>query len=171
MSRHPKSQWKESIAAVKDQVRTGTGFGELPFPNEETRESNVEVALKISYDDLTPQVQAHFRALGAFALDASFGTAAAAGMWSCTEEEALGQLTDFYERGLLTARADERWQQHSLLRAYALALLTRANETATARERHAAVHREMMREADDKQKLLCDASRLRATATRVCLGD
>jgi hypothetical protein len=63
----------------------------------------------------------------------------------------LGGLTDFYERGLLSAREDERWQQHLILHAYALALLRRAGAEDAARRAHAEAFLSAMREADDKQ--------------------
>ena len=151
LDRLQKSQWKRAVSEIARQVREGSGFGDIQMPGDEEKESRVEAALKFSYDDLTEIGRTRFRALGAFAADASFRTQATAGIWDCAEDDARGQLTDFYERGLLTARDDERWQQHLLLRDYALALLNRAGETNTARERHAAIHLAFMREADDKQ--------------------
>ena len=137
---------------MERQVREGSGFGELRLPGEEETESRVEAALYVSYADLNEAAQARFCTLGAFAPDAGFRAEAAAGVWDCPVDEAHGQLTIFFERGLLKRLEDERWQQHSLLRAYALALLRRVGEEDGGRERHAAVYLALMRDADDRQQ-------------------
>ncbi len=152
LDRLSRSQWPAAVAEMERQVREGSGFGELRLPGDEETESRVEAALYVSYADLPEAAQARFRALGAFAPDDSFRAEAAAGVWDCPVDQAHGQLTIFFERGLLKRLEDERWQQHSLLRAYALALLRRAGEEDAGRERHAAVHLALMRDADDRQQ-------------------
>jgi len=164
VGRRPKSQWQSSIERIGREVRDGIGFGELPFEGEAERESRIEIALKISYDDLADSAKQRFRALGAFAPDARWSTGAAAGLWSCENDNALGQLTDLYERGLLDAYEDERWKQHPVLRDYALALLRQANEEEATRQKHAAMFAATMRQADDEQKyyvMLPDYAQLR----------
>ncbi len=164
LSRWQKSRWKEKVTALGRLVRAGEAFGELPFPGEEERVSEVEAALKFSYDEMDERAQTRFRALGAFAPDASFRTEFAAALWKCPNDEALGLLTDFCERGLLSAQEHERWQQHLILHAYALALLRRAGEEDATRRAHAETFLSAMREMDDKQvyyRMLPDYAQLR----------
>jgi len=86
--------------------------------------------------------------LGAFAPDAEFSGEAAVGLWGCAVDEAIAQLITFVERGLLTQVASSedydstriRWQQHSLLRAYALALLREQGEEKVQRRVHATIY-------------------------------
>ncbi|MBI3243968.1 MAG: hypothetical protein HYZ49_16930 [Chloroflexi bacterium] len=179
LDRLGRAGWPKAVEAMTRQVREGSGFGELTLPGDEVQVSAVEVALKFSYDDLTDVARERFRKLGAFAPDASFRVEAAAGLWDCPLEEAEGQLAVLVERGLLTrieslpspdrtlseaersrrggqetrqrTGGEARFQQHSLLRAYALALLRRASEEDAARERHATVHNALMGDADDRQ--------------------
>ncbi|MEK7326180.1 MAG: NB-ARC domain-containing protein, partial [Chloroflexota bacterium] len=167
LDRRARSQWPGAVAALARQVQEGTGFGELNFPGEEVRVNEVEAALKTSYDDLTEAARVRFRLLGAFAPDASFNLAVAP-MWNCESGEAEGQLTAFAEAGLLARiESDQggvRWQQHSLLRAYALALLRRSDEEADARERHARTYLNFMHALDEAQqfyRLLPDYAQLK----------
>jgi hypothetical protein len=158
LHRWEKSRWQAKVAELAQRVREGEAFGELPFPGEETRVSEVEAALKWSYDELAPRAQARFRLLGAFAPDASFRAEFAAMLWECSDDEAFGTLTDFAERGLVsrdespTRLHPSRWQQHILLRAYALALLRRAGEEDAAHRHHAEIFSSAMRKADDEQR-------------------
>ncbi len=158
LHRWEKSRWQAKVAELAQRVRAGEAFGELPFPGEEERVSEVEAALKWSYDELAPRAQARFRLLGAFAPDASFRAEFAAALWGCSDDEALGALTDFAERGLVsrdespTRLHASRWQQHILLRAYALALLRRAGEEDAAHRHHATIFARAMRKADDEQR-------------------
>jgi tetratricopeptide (TPR) repeat protein len=154
--RRSRADWPGVVQQIIQRVREGGGFGELPFPGqEEQRVKAVEATLVTSYDDLSETAHGRFRTLGAFAPDASFRIEAAALMWKCSPEEAEGQLVDFAERGLLNRLESEateaRWQQHSLLRAYALALLRRTNEDDEARKSHASAYNSLMRAADDQQ--------------------
>ena len=48
--------------------------------------------------------------------------------------------------------AGDRWRQHALLRAYALALLRREGEREAGRSAHAAWYAGQMRAADDEQR-------------------
>jgi hypothetical protein len=168
LHRWEKSRWQAKVAELAQRVREGEAFGELPFPGEETRVSEVEAALKWSYDELAPRAQARFRLLGAFAPEASFRAEFAAMLWECSADEAFGTLTDFAERGLVNeeqatqvaatntsrpaATRAPRWQQHILLRAYALALLRRAGEEDAAHRHHAEIFSSAMRKADDEQR-------------------
>ncbi len=149
-------------------VIAGRAFPDLPFEDEE-RVPEVESVLLPSYDDLKPRAQYRFRTLGAFAPDASFSAEFAAALWECSTDEAHAQLTAFYDGGLLDLSSEQakekadspllqgegtgvRWQQHLLLRDYALALLRQAGEEETTRRKHAEIFAQAMREAEDKQK-------------------
>jgi len=147
---------------MAQQVRTGTGFGELELPGDEPHVHEVEAALAFSYNDLDDMLQARWRLLGAFAPDASFRLEAAALVWECSKEEADDSLTALAERGLVSdltpiTHANEadttsvRWQQHSLLRAYALGLLRRESQEMASRAAHARAYNTLMRETDDRQ--------------------
>jgi hypothetical protein len=156
LGRIPPNQWQRYAEETDRAVVEGTVFANLPVP-EEQRDRSVEAVLARSYDDLDEAARARFRQLGAFAPEASFRVEGTAGVWECSTEDAWEQLTAFTDQGLLQHvvvpdEPDEpRWQQHGLLRAYALALLRERNEADAARMRHAAVHLVLMREADDKQ--------------------
>ncbi|MEP0803920.1 MAG: TIR domain-containing protein, partial [Chloroflexota bacterium] len=164
----PRGRWSSAVEEIARRVRAGSGFGNLPLPGEEEGESRVEAALAYSYEDLTPDLRRRFRFLGAFAPDAEFSPAAAAGVWELeTPEAAEDLLAAFVERGLATftpapissskgtpeggGEKGARARQHTLLRAYALALLRRANEEETARHLHARTYLALMQEANDRQ--------------------
>jgi len=155
LNRLGRERWQGAVEEIARQVRQGSGFGELRLPGDEQAENRVEAALFCSYDDLPPEAQARFRWLGACAADASFQELAAAMLWECPLEEAQDQLAVFQERALVTRLESEsgpsRWQQHTLLRAYALALAGRAAEEQEGRRRQAAAHLALMRDADDRQ--------------------
>ena len=153
LDRLPKTRWADAAQAMAQQVREGTGFGELYLPGDEPRVSEAEAALKFSYDDLNEPARARFRSLGAFAPDGWFSVDAAAGLWDCQPTEAEPQLQAFTERGLLGPLSEgELWRQHSLLRAYALGMLRRAQEEDIGRRRQAAVYLALMGTADDAQR-------------------
>ncbi len=155
LARLPRERWIASVKEMERQVREGSGFGELHLPGDEATESRVEAALSVSYNDLKAEIKTRFRRLGAFAPDGSFPTNAAAEVWSCSSEEAEDQLTVFVELGLLSRQDDKnsrsRWQQHTLLRAYALALLRKEGEEDATRNLHVQAYNELMRDADDRQ--------------------
>jgi hypothetical protein len=150
----PPAGWRTFADQVAANVREGTVFDDLSVPDEQ-RERSVEAVLARSYQALTAPHQARFRALGAFAPSASFRTEAAAAVWECEVGEAWRQLNAFADLGLLRRLDDEhdetRWDQHGLLRAYALALLREAGEEQAARARQAAGYLALMREADERQ--------------------
>jgi hypothetical protein len=155
LARRDRKRWETAIEEMARQVREGSGFGELHLPGDEEIESRVEAALFTSYSQLKPPIQARFRRLGAFAPDGSFRLESVAGLWKLSPEEAEDQLSVFVELGLLNqleeTNPETRWQQHSLLRAYALALLRRESEEHDTRKEHALIHNELIRSADDRQ--------------------
>ncbi|GAB4459713.1 MAG: hypothetical protein Kow0070_15050 [Anaerolineales bacterium] len=165
LARLPHNRWKAAVEEMEPQVREGSGFGELRLTEDEEKEERVEAALAFSYYDLKPETQKRFRSLGAFAPDASFGAEAAAGVWKLDSvEDAENQLTALLELGLLGyapqshhigrgagGEGAPRWQQHAILRAYALALLKKEGEEESARNTHAQTYNELMRQADNRQ--------------------
>jgi tetratricopeptide (TPR) repeat protein len=163
LDRLPRAQWPDAVESIARHLRAGTGFGEprLPgdgeprLPGDEEAPSPVEASLQFSYDDIDDLGQKRFRALGAFAPDASFRTGAAALVWDCPPDEAQAQLSAFAEHSLLTRLEDEqgtvRWQQHTLIRTFALMLLLRADEEQMRREQHATIHFAAIREEDSRQ--------------------
>jgi len=166
LDRLVRTQWPEAAGAIARQVAAGSGFGELSLPGDEVTEGRLEAALYFSYAALPELGQSRFRTLGAFAPDADLQAAVVARVWGCEPSESLGQLTAFYERSLLTRTPTAnlpRWYQHSLLRAYALALLCREGEEQIARAAHATVYLDLIRRADQEQRhyeLLTDYTQL-----------
>ena len=129
----------QAIDALLEQVGNGAGFGDLPQLDQRDRQNAVEVALKFSYDDigesvpLGPDYQRRFRALGALgAPQASFGTATAAALWSDELDATAEYLDVLRDRSLVTQIDDEQWALHTLIHAYAHALLLRGGEREPA---------------------------------------
>jgi tetratricopeptide (TPR) repeat protein/protein-arginine kinase activator protein McsA len=157
-------RWREQVNRLLDHIRSGQGFERLALPDSE-RNQNVEAVLAYSYDRMDDTARARFRMLGAFAPEATFGSAAVAALWQCDVEQADEMLSAFAGAALLEAGGgDGRWRQHSLLRGYALALLRREGEHEAAAARHAAFYAAAMRTADDAQRfyeVLGDYAQLR----------
>jgi tetratricopeptide (TPR) repeat protein/protein-arginine kinase activator protein McsA len=157
-------RWREQVDRLLSHIRSGQGFERLALPDSE-RNQNVEAVLAYSYDRMEDTARARFRALGVFAPEAPFGSAAVAALWQCTAEPADEMLSAFAGAALLEAGGDDdRWRQHSLLRGYALALLRREGEYEAAAARHAALYAAAMRAADDAQRfyeVLSDYAQLR----------
>lgn len=113
---------------------------------------NLEMALRLSYDDLTDAARAHFRALGLLPMEASISAAALGALWGIDDaidaEDAIGVLVG---ASLLTPDSDDRYTQHPLLRAYARALLDTAGETDTVFLRYAAYFTEQAEQFDTLQ--------------------
>src|SRR5690606_10388495 len=113
-------------------------FADLRLEDTEDRDVNVEYSLWESYRELSEDLQRRFRALGILAPEGTFDAHTAAAIWGDADtydaEEALNEL----ERASLLDRASEtRYSQHSLLRAYARALLNKAGEMDAAFDRYA----------------------------------
>jgi hypothetical protein len=157
-------RWREQVDRLLSHIRSGQGFERLALPDSE-RNQNVEAVLAYSYDRTDNTARARFRMLGAFAPEATFGSAAVAALWQCDVEQADEMLSAFAGAALLEAGGDDdRWRQHSLLRGYALALLRREGEHEAAAARHAAFYAAAMRTADDAQRfydVLGDYAQLR----------
>jgi hypothetical protein len=133
------------------RVAEGRGFGDLPLEDRADAESNVEIILRYTYDYLGEDAahgagrQAALRALGAFAQEASFDTAAVAALWECLAEAAEARLLLFDQLALVQQTGDGRWRQHAILRAYAHSLQTSAERLALPL-RHADYYLGMVRD-------------------------
>jgi tetratricopeptide (TPR) repeat protein len=103
------------------------------------KNANLELSLSLSYNDLEPDDQQRFRALGVFAAGSSFSLAALDAVWGTTDGFIEAQR--LVDAGLLEAVKgaydDDRYSQHSLLRSYARALLAKAGETDSLFGRYA----------------------------------
>ncbi|HLL52186.1 MAG TPA: TIR domain-containing protein, partial [Myxococcaceae bacterium] len=132
-----ESGWADGIERLERSVEEGESLGDLPLIDELDRKSRVEKVLRHSYLSLTSALQARFKVLGCMAPEASFDTAAAAVVWREGDEAAArGYLDALRARALLKSQGT-RWQQHSILRAYALSLES-DEERSTHRRAHAA---------------------------------
>ena len=135
-------RYQQTAAELLRRVSAGQGFGDLPRMDQAERLTEIEIAVKFSYDELGasvqgPQRQAWFRGLGTFAQEADFDTSAAATIWESETNIAEEFLLLLDGLGLLQeGTAGERWQQHAILRAYALSLQT-VEERILFPERHA----------------------------------
>lgn len=118
----------------------------------EQRRESIEACLSLSYAALPVEMQRYFRALGAFA-SSPFDAAAAAAVWglgadAVALEKALQALRFLARRSLLSRQESGFYSQHSLLRAYALALLEREGEVEAIARRHAAHYLAVVQEGD-----------------------
>ncbi|HHB11792.1 MAG TPA: tetratricopeptide repeat protein, partial [Chromatiales bacterium] len=139
LDRRGAHRFQTTAEEILERVRTGRGFGDLPRMDKADRVSEVEIALRYSYDYLGEGAdgathQKWFRALGAFAQEADFDEAAMAAL----AEAELAQAEEFLLAldGLALVQEigpdplpaapgfpqGHRWQQHAILRAYALSL-------------------------------------------------
>jgi tetratricopeptide (TPR) repeat protein len=143
--------WEASTRRLVEHVRSGQGFGALHL-EEEDREQNIERVLSYSYLHMDELAQRRFRLLGAFAPDSSFDMGAVALLWKCPKEVARRQLDSFVNTALLNRMGEGRWQQHGVLRSYALALLHQVREYKDAAASHARIYDKAMKAADDGQR-------------------
>jgi DNA-binding protein Fis len=147
------ADWTETAARITNHLRDGKGFDDLRL-DEHDREHHVEQVLQYSYaHTLDETARRRFRLLGAFAPDAEFSTTVAAAVWDCPEDEARRSLNGFVNSALLSRGGTTgRWQQHALLRGYALALLHRAGEYEATAAQHAQRYGDAIRTADNSQQ-------------------
>lgn len=133
LARRRAQPYAKTVDEILQRVAAGRGFGDLPRLDKAERLSKVEVALSYSYDYLGEGVgganrQAWLRALGVFAQEADFDLAAAAAVWALDGDAArevlllLDGLALIQATGEAGALSGGRWQQHAILRAYALSL-------------------------------------------------
>ena len=119
---------RESLAGEKP-------FGMLDLGRGETRDDSLEAAFALSYDTLSAEDQARFRALGVIAPEAAFDTPMVWAVWDVdsADDSALNSAEDslaaLLNAGLLVLTPDgARCEQHMILRTYAAALARRAGE-------------------------------------------
>ncbi|MBE7533681.1 MAG: tetratricopeptide repeat protein [Ardenticatenaceae bacterium] len=145
-------RYEQTAADLLGRVTAGQGFGDLPLMDQTERVSELETALKYSYDYLGEgeqgeSWQARFRGLGALAPETDFDTAVAAAIWDVSTAEAEEFLLLLDGLGLLQeAGLAGRWQQHAILRAYALGLQPAAERVAYA-ERHSDYYLNLSRQS------------------------
>lgn len=145
-------RYEQTAADLLARVTAGQGFGDLPLMDQAERVGELETALKYSYDYLAEgghgeSWQARFRGLGALAPETDFDTAVAAAIWDVSTAEAEEFLLLLDGLGLLQeAWLAGRWQQHAILRAYALGLQPAAERVAYA-ERHSDYYLNLSRQS------------------------
>jgi tetratricopeptide (TPR) repeat protein len=104
--------------------------------DDEDKDTNLEISLAVSYEFLSAADRRRFRALGAFTAEGTFSREVVAAVWRESIEETQDALARLASATLLMRATDpNRYAIHTLLRAYALALLKREREDEAARER------------------------------------
>ncbi len=140
------STFREVVEELEACIEGGEGLDEvaLLLPEEaHTRDSSLLATLRLSYEHLTEEIKPRFRALGAFAPGGSFDRPALAALWGDLDERTTRRTVEvLLAAGLITPSVigsngtGPRYQQHQVLRAYALGLLKQAGELHEAGERH-----------------------------------
>ena len=139
-------EWCATAERLVQYLRVGRDFADLHIP-EGDRELHVERVLAYSYKRMDPDAQRCFRLLGALAPDADFAAAAAGALWEQDEATAHRSLIALVNAALLICSGNGRWQQHALLRGYALALLCRMGDHEQAAAHQAAHYAAAMERA------------------------
>lgn len=99
---------------------------------EDDKQENVEVSLSLSYEDLTADEQRRFRILGVLAPNEPFPLSLAHALWRDDDDEDTEDALEKLQSMALISRDDSRlYEQHAVLRAYAIALLKRESEYET----------------------------------------
>ncbi len=107
-----------------------------PYADANQPEQNFAASLNLTYGDLNAEMQRRFRLLGVFAPEGTFDAAAAAAVWEEPLEAAEKKLNLLVSLELAARDEGGRYSQHSLLRAYAHALLREADALEAAAARH-----------------------------------
>ncbi len=120
-----------SHSSLIERLEAGRLFQDLTLGRGELRNESLEVAIKLSYDDLTESDQRRFRQLGVLAPSINFDLPLIQAIWDDSKFDAEDALNRLVNSALLDRDKDnERWEQHSILRAYAEALLSDDEEHA-----------------------------------------
>lgn len=140
------------LSDIARQLVEGPQLSLLQMGPGEIRHESVEASLALSYTALSADMQQRFRCLGAFA-PSPFDRSAAAAVWGLdTDPDALDEaaqtLRFLTRRSLLWRQADGLYSQHSLLQAYARAMLKRAGETKRTAKHHVAHYLTVAQEDD-----------------------
>lgn len=109
-------------AQLLSRLREGRTFQDLQLDDED-KNFNLEKSLFLSYVDLSEDDQRRFRYLGVLAPNSSASLQLVSALWEDDETTAQDALNRFVDSALLYRSDDNQWIQHSILRAYALALL------------------------------------------------
>jgi len=111
------------------RLEAGRTFKDLKLGKGEDKNDNLEKAIFLSYDDLSGDNQRRFRQLGVLAPSTGFVTGLAGAIWDEDEFDSEDGLQALLNSALLDRDEDTgEWKQHSLLRAYAAALLSEDDE-------------------------------------------
>ncbi len=139
----------EDLPNLVQQLQSKPALHVLKMPVGESRQTSVEACLALSYRTLDSDMQRRFRALGAFA-PAPFDLAAVQSVWAENDADAVAEaLQRLSRRGLLTREPGTQiYQQHALLRAYALALSEQTGEITQTSTRHTQYYQKLA-ESDD----------------------
>jgi tetratricopeptide (TPR) repeat protein len=135
-----------------DGLREGAAFDALELGEGEAAQKadSLTVTFQHSYEALDADLQARFRALGAFTPDTAYDDGLLAGLWYERAEDFDAEaafkdtrrtIKALRNRGLLTAATQEGYgdgwyEAHPLLRSYARALLRQENELDAVWNRH-----------------------------------
>ncbi|MCA9885753.1 MAG: TIR domain-containing protein, partial [Anaerolineae bacterium] len=126
----------EYVPRLLKRLQQGRYFDQTLNLAETDKNLNLELCLRLSYDDLgedaeqTQAMQTRFRALGILAPDSSFDEHIAQAIWQdANVDDSDDALTQLVRRGLLRREAGQQYSQHGLLRAYAAALLDDAGDS------------------------------------------
>ncbi len=149
----PPAEWAAALDRIADRLARGLGVDPTALDDIEP-ERRLSAIFAYSYEALarSEPLQRCFRALGCFAPDeAELTTAAVSAILTTPEDETRTLLKTLRDRNLLRrVGQSDRWQQHALLRSYALEQQTPA-ERLTWAERHARHYLAQMQAADDTQ--------------------
>ena len=149
----PPAEWAAALDRIADRLARGLGVDPTALDDIEP-ERRLSAIFAYSYEALarSEPLQRCFRALGCFAPDeAELTTAAVSAILTTPEDETRTLLKTLRDRNLLRrVGQSDRWQQHALLRSYALEQQTPA-ERLTWAERHARHYLAQMRAADAAQ--------------------
>ncbi len=133
----------DAVSAYREGIPADSPFADLKFEQggdeDKDKNDNLTVSLRLSYETLTPEAQARFRALGMLPFDVPFDTALLAALWQSAPEDVENDADPLRELALIDPTNRKGWYtQHRLLRAYARALLNKAGETEAVFGRYAA---------------------------------
>lgn len=136
------------LPGVLRRLKQKPTLGVLKLRGTERRDTSVEASFALSYEDLDPDLQRRLRALGIFA-PSPFALPAVAAVWGDTDINTAAEMIDALRAGGFLQgvepttgstrpeyESEPAFRQHSLLRAYALALLERSGEAEPVRQRY-----------------------------------
>lgn len=119
-------------------IPAGASFADLMLEQSDDKDDNLTKSLYYSYEALTSEEQARFRALGILPAHVSFDTTILAALWELPPEQVEKACDALRLRALLDPDEAPGWyRQHSLLRSLARDLLAKAGETDAVFARYA----------------------------------